>query len=319
MDLKDRKILYELKFDAGQSYSQIGKKVGLKKETVFHRVKRLEELKIIRTYSLGINYGLIGYLRSEIYVKLNSIITAKHPLLKNLMRNPKIITVQYQAGLADLLLTVYTKDDFELFEILDDLYDNKGIENVDYSVTIRGVWQGFKLFQLDKPYLTHNYFLSRRAIEISAEDVALIKAFVHPTRLSFVDVARKLKKPASQVIYRYNDLRKKGVIRARVAIINKNRLNRILESKGVTKGDNKQTFIKIPKKDRSRFWNSCLSNEGCIVTREVVNKNYNFAIESLGVNYREFLSSLSKSFPDLKIVNQTTRLGDSIKRKLHPF
>jgi DNA-binding Lrp family transcriptional regulator len=39
LDLKDRKILYELDCDSRQSFRAIGRKVGLSKDVVVNRVK----------------------------------------------------------------------------------------------------------------------------------------------------------------------------------------------------------------------------------------------------------------------------------------
>ena len=47
LDLKDRKILYELDSNSRQPLSQIAKKVGLSKEVVNYRIRRLEDQKII--------------------------------------------------------------------------------------------------------------------------------------------------------------------------------------------------------------------------------------------------------------------------------
>ena len=43
LDLKDRKILYELDLNCRQSNSQIGKKVGLKRDVVAYRIKKLQD------------------------------------------------------------------------------------------------------------------------------------------------------------------------------------------------------------------------------------------------------------------------------------
>ena len=43
LDLKDRKILYELDRDSRRSFSQIGKNVGLKKDVIAYRIKKLED------------------------------------------------------------------------------------------------------------------------------------------------------------------------------------------------------------------------------------------------------------------------------------
>ncbi|MEM0493397.1 MAG: winged helix-turn-helix transcriptional regulator, partial [Candidatus Thermoplasmatota archaeon] len=47
LDLKDRKILYELDLNARQSFGDIGKKVGLSKDSVAYRVKRMEDEGVI--------------------------------------------------------------------------------------------------------------------------------------------------------------------------------------------------------------------------------------------------------------------------------
>ena len=51
IDLKDRKILFELDKNARISYAQIGKKVGLSTEVVHYRIKRFEEKGIITNFS----------------------------------------------------------------------------------------------------------------------------------------------------------------------------------------------------------------------------------------------------------------------------
>ena len=43
LDLKDRKILYELDLNCRQSNTQIDKKVGLSRKVVEYRIKRMEE------------------------------------------------------------------------------------------------------------------------------------------------------------------------------------------------------------------------------------------------------------------------------------
>jgi len=61
LDLKDRKILYELDLNCRQSNAQIGKKVGLSKEVVKYRIKRMEEEGIISGYWTEIDSYRLGY------------------------------------------------------------------------------------------------------------------------------------------------------------------------------------------------------------------------------------------------------------------
>ncbi len=48
IDLKDRKILYQLDLNSRQSLTQIGKNVGLKKDVVSYRIKRLQDEGVIK-------------------------------------------------------------------------------------------------------------------------------------------------------------------------------------------------------------------------------------------------------------------------------
>ena len=50
LDLKDRKILYQLDIDSRQSFRSIDRKVGLSKDIVNLRVKKLQEKEIIKRF-----------------------------------------------------------------------------------------------------------------------------------------------------------------------------------------------------------------------------------------------------------------------------
>src|SRR3989344_4581282 len=50
LDLKDKKILFELDFDARMPFSKLSKKVGLSKRSVEYRVKRLAEAGVIKKF-----------------------------------------------------------------------------------------------------------------------------------------------------------------------------------------------------------------------------------------------------------------------------
>ena len=59
IDLKDRKILYHLDLDCRQSLTQIGKKVGLKKDVVAYRIKRMQDEGLILHFSTFIDALLL--------------------------------------------------------------------------------------------------------------------------------------------------------------------------------------------------------------------------------------------------------------------
>ena len=81
LDLKDKKILYELDKNSRASLKEISKKTRVSKEVVFHRINRLiEEDVIIKFLTVPATYrlGLTGY---KVYLRL--INTSKEDLNKS--------------------------------------------------------------------------------------------------------------------------------------------------------------------------------------------------------------------------------------------
>jgi len=73
MDEKDKLILFELLQDCRQPISKIAKTVKLPQQTVSYRIKKLEEEKIIKKYTINLNYPKLGYSRHSLYLDLRSI------------------------------------------------------------------------------------------------------------------------------------------------------------------------------------------------------------------------------------------------------
>ena len=66
LDLKDRKLLYELDANSRQPSAKIAKKIGLSPEVVNYRIKRLEKENIITQYQLIVNIATLNILQFKI-------------------------------------------------------------------------------------------------------------------------------------------------------------------------------------------------------------------------------------------------------------
>ena len=69
IDLKDRKILYQLDIDSRQSYRVIAKKVGLSKDGVSNRIARMQEKGIIKNFYTVVDTSPLGYIHPRFYIK----------------------------------------------------------------------------------------------------------------------------------------------------------------------------------------------------------------------------------------------------------
>ncbi|HEY0088587.1 MAG TPA: Lrp/AsnC family transcriptional regulator [Candidatus Lokiarchaeia archaeon] len=68
IDIKDKKILYELDKNSRQSLSNIGKKVGLHKNVVLYRIKRLKKAGVIKNFYTVIDSFKLGYNCFRVYL-----------------------------------------------------------------------------------------------------------------------------------------------------------------------------------------------------------------------------------------------------------
>jgi DNA-binding Lrp family transcriptional regulator len=73
VDETDKLILFELLQDCRQPLSKIAKSVKLSQQRVHYRIKNLEKEKIIKKYTININYPKLGYSRHSLYLDLRSI------------------------------------------------------------------------------------------------------------------------------------------------------------------------------------------------------------------------------------------------------
>ena len=73
LDLKDRRILYELDSDSRQPCSKIAKKLGTSTEVVNYRIKRLEEENIITHYLIIVNLSKLKTLQFKICLSLQHL------------------------------------------------------------------------------------------------------------------------------------------------------------------------------------------------------------------------------------------------------
>ena len=111
LDLKDRKILYELDIDSRQSFSKLSKKVGLHKDVVAYRVKKLQEKGIINNFVACINNYKLGYTPIKFYFTYQNITPKiKQEIIDYLVKNPYTQEVHSLEGQYDLCIVCTVKD-----------------------------------------------------------------------------------------------------------------------------------------------------------------------------------------------------------------
>src|SRR3989338_637604 len=119
LDVKDKKLLYELDLNARLSIRQLSKKIGLSQEATRYRLRRLQQKKVVLGFVTYLNFVKLGYFGYAIYCRYSNITEEKKQELKNFLKNhEKIYWIAEYGGRFDLSFSIFTRNPQEFDEIL---------------------------------------------------------------------------------------------------------------------------------------------------------------------------------------------------------
>src|SRR6476469_1161168 len=116
IDDVDRRILTALHDDARISNSALAEAVGVAASTCHGRVRRLQELGVIRGFYTDIDPTALGLsLQAMISVSLQAGARGKiHSFIQQIRRKPQVMDVYFLAGADDFILHVAARDTDDL-------------------------------------------------------------------------------------------------------------------------------------------------------------------------------------------------------------
>jgi len=219
LDLKDRKILYQLDLNCRQSNAQIGKKVGLSKQVVDYRIKRMEEEKVITGYWADIDSFRLGFNIFRIYIIFqNASSVIKNEIIKYFCDYKNIYIVSTVKGPIDLCNVIWIKDAFEFWNFWNktlDLYEDY-FEKAIVSLYIQlRVYKKSYLFEnlVESPNMElYRINCGVKPVKIDSDDYQILRGLVLNARIPLIELADKLDCSSQSVKYKINNLKKKGLI-----------------------------------------------------------------------------------------------------------
>ncbi|MEO9144046.1 MAG: Lrp/AsnC ligand binding domain-containing protein [Ginsengibacter sp.] len=137
IDKLDLKIIQEMLENAETPYAELGKKLFVSGGTIHVRIKKLEELGIVKGKKLKVNLNQLGYDITAfvgIFLEKSSLYDA---VAKELEKIPEIIRLNYTTGNYSMYIEVVCKDINQLRRVLhDDLQKIKGIERTETLISL---------------------------------------------------------------------------------------------------------------------------------------------------------------------------------------
>jgi len=218
--LKDRKILYELDLNCRQSNTQIGKKVGLSKQVVDYRIKRMEKEGIITGYWTAINSFKLGYQVFRIYIKFQDVTEEKKQEIIDYFTKYKNGWTVYSYKIpVDFGIVLWVNNVYEFYRFWDatlTLYE-KYFAEYTTSIYIQSI-NYKKSYLIDKIKASDNRKMydttsDGNTVKIDILDYKLLDNLAINARIPLVELAEKLDCSSQNVSYRIKNLVKNNIIK----------------------------------------------------------------------------------------------------------
>jgi Lrp/AsnC family transcriptional regulator for asnA, asnC and gidA len=220
LDLKDRKILYHLGLNSRESFRSIGKKVGLSKDIITSRVKKLQETRIINNFHTVVNYCLLGFTSYRFYLNFQYVTEEiKKEIVDYFISEKYIKFIHSIEGSFDFSLIAYARDLSKIYFIWEkvlskyrDYFSNQVFSAV-YKTSVFSY-----LFLLDKK---DNEQVNRRfydlmntgkIVNIDKMDYDILRQIIVNSRMPTVEIAKNLNSTPSVINYRINKMINTGII-----------------------------------------------------------------------------------------------------------
>jgi Lrp/AsnC family transcriptional regulator for asnA, asnC and gidA len=138
IDKLDLKIIQEMVENADTPYAELGKKLFVSGGTIHVRIKKLEELGIVKGKRLKVNLKQLGYDITAfvgIFLEKSSLYDMVAEELESI---PEIVRLNYTTGNYSMYIEIVCKDIDQLRHVLHDgLQKIKGIERTETLISLQ--------------------------------------------------------------------------------------------------------------------------------------------------------------------------------------
>jgi DNA-binding Lrp family transcriptional regulator len=223
LDLKNRKILFQLIINSRQSFSQIGKKVGLHKDVVAYRVKSLIEKGIIKSFTSIIDPRSLGFISVRYYLTFQFINPeVKKEIIDYFIKSPIVTDVLSADGDFDLVVILTVRDIYDSFDywektmlkyreyFADQIFSIYVKQQIFYGSSILSSCSELDNLKKDiKTVITGDI----KKTEIDGLDKQILKLITDNSRMSTIDISEKLNTTSITINNRIKSLINKGIIK----------------------------------------------------------------------------------------------------------
>jgi len=232
LDIKNRKILYELYSNARISSKALAKKVGLSREVVDYRIKKLSKDGFIKNYITMVDFDILGYSMYSIYISLQDLDEESEKEAINYLKGHHFVKwVVSCSGKWDILIQVAAKGKLHLDKILGEIFLKLKPRLVSYEVLTsikRYKDVDMLLISPCKEILADKIPASQHnRPKLLRKDLEILALLAENAKMNIVDIAKKVSLSAETTSSKIKALQKSGIIRNFRTVIDPSSLGRL--------------------------------------------------------------------------------------------
>ncbi len=219
LDLKDKKILYELDQNCRQTDSQIAKKVKLSRDSVRYRINKLVEEEYINYFMVVLNSMKLGYKWYRTFFRFQNLTLKKEEEMLSWLKK-RVSWITKIEGVWGLNTGIFCKTVYDYRDFINSFLTKYGNYIEDYRVaTITTMWLYNRNYLLDNK--TQNPIFGIMGYspgedysfqEIDKIDYKILQVLLKNARMNVVNIAKKINSTEMIVKYRIKKLQEKGIV-----------------------------------------------------------------------------------------------------------
>lgn len=216
LDLKDKKLLYELDLNSRQSFNELSRKLKLSKNSVIYRINNLQKLGIIKQFHTVIDTGKLGYTSFRLYLKLQNSSPKKEQEIIEFLKSKEIVTwvvsIEEDFNIGALILTKSIREMNNLWEELLDKYANYLEKRLLTIMTKVSYFSRAYFLDLKKNEHETIFATEPQDNQVDEKDLKILKLLSSNARIPIIEIASKLKMTPKTIISRIKGLEKRKII-----------------------------------------------------------------------------------------------------------
>ncbi len=309
LDLKDRRILYELDKNARQPASKIADKVHLSVDGTNYRIKQLLKKNIIFKFMTLLDTAKLGYTTYKVFYRFqNTTLTKENEIISYLMKHTNTQMVTSAQGMFDLNINILAASVEELNSILTEINQRYGTFLAERIVIIL----------VESHFFFRDYLLDQKTTDVRKpmffgsaptptplddSNKKILSLLAQDARISSVAIAHQAGLSSDAVIQRIKKLEKAGIIQNYVLFPNIEEIGYqwyylLLRFRDVTPELEKKFFNFCKLHPNIWFYSKMIGMWDAVVNPDVQDDN---ELKEILMNIKNDFSKILKEYNILKI------------------